>query len=85
MSGFSPCVISFQLFATTQRLKQESEVAAFGTTEVVPFQSIHLFCICDSTEVAPFETSTYSESTLVAPFRNIHLIKGSLTFRALRR
>jgi hypothetical protein len=42
MSGFSPCVICFQLFAITQRLKPESEVATFGTTEVMPSYSTGL-------------------------------------------
>jgi hypothetical protein len=37
MSGFSPCVIFFQLFESPQRLKPESCWATFGTTEVVPF------------------------------------------------
>jgi hypothetical protein len=36
MLGFSPCGFCFQLFALPQRLKPESELAIYGTTEVVP-------------------------------------------------
>jgi hypothetical protein len=36
MLGFSLCGFCFQLFAIAQRLKPESKLAIYGTTEVVP-------------------------------------------------
>jgi hypothetical protein len=36
MLGLSPCDFCFQLFAIPQRLKPESELTIFATTEVVP-------------------------------------------------
>jgi len=34
--GFSPCVVFLSFFVNRQRLKPETEMATFGTTEVVP-------------------------------------------------
>jgi hypothetical protein len=36
MLGFGPCDFCFQLSAIPQRLKPESELAIYGTTEVMP-------------------------------------------------
>jgi hypothetical protein len=36
MLGFSACGFCFQAFAIPQRLKPESKLTTFGTTEVVP-------------------------------------------------